>query len=333
MTEPLLNVENLAISFFTRDHEVRAVRDISFSVNKGEILGIVGESGSGKSVTAYSIMGLLKQNGKITGGNITYKGDSLIGRSEADMRKIRGNEIAMVFQDPMTSLNPVFTVGRQISDIIRRHRDLDKSAARDEAIRMLELVGIPAAAERYNSYPHEFSGGMRQRVLIAMALSCSPDLLIADEPTTALDVTIQAQILDLLLELKTKLDISIMLITHDLGVVANTCKRVVIMYGGLIMEEGTVEDIFLRPMHPYTQGLLKALPNTIDEAKRRLVPIPGNPPDPSQAMPGCPFAERCPHVMPICREQRPDYYTRDEQRAMCWLADETQQEKGNSDEA
>lgn len=329
--KPLLEVRNLGVSFFTRDSEVKAVRDISFELREGEVLGVVGESGSGKSVTAHSIMRLLKQNGQITRGDILFKGENLVEKSEREMMSIRGNEIAMIFQDPMTSLNPVFTIGKQISDIIRRHRGLSRAAAKVETIRTLEMVGIPDPSKRYDSYPHEFSGGMRQRVLISMALSCAPDLLIADEPTTALDVTIQAQILQLLLELKEKLDTSIMLITHDLGVVANTCGRVLVMYGGLIMEEGTITDIFQRPMHPYTKGLLRSLPNSIREKKRRLVPIPGSPPDPRRDPSGCPFADRCAQVRTICYNQKPPYYKRKmDHRAMCWLL-HGQAARGGSD--
>ncbi len=329
--KPLLDVQDLHISFFNRHSEVKAVRGVSFQVRKGEVLGIVGESGSGKSVTAQSIMRLLKQNGRIMDGDILFNGQSLLDKSEKEMMKLRGNDIAMIFQDPMTSLNPVFPIGRQISDIVRRHQGFGKSEAKRETVKMLKQVGIPDPDERYDSYPHEFSGGMRQRVLISMALSCHPELLIADEPTTALDVTIQGQILDLLLDLKEELDTSIILITHDLGVVANACNRVLVMYGGLIMEEGTVHEIYDRPMHPYTEGLLKSLPVAQGEETRRLIPIPGNPPDPSQEIPGCPFADRCPHTMPICRNERPGYYVRGtDHRAMCWLLDERMREGANN---
>lgn len=330
MRESLLQVKNLKVSFFNRSGEVKAIRGVSFHVEKGEILGVVGESGSGKSVTSLSIMRLLKGTGKITEGEIIFKGENLLDKSEKEMMKIRGNDIAMIFQDPMTSLNPVFTVGNQISDVIRRHQGLSKINARKKAIEMLDMVGIPSPEERFNNYPHEFSGGMRQRALIAMALSCKPDLLIADEPTTALDVTIQAQILDLLMELKEKLNTSVILITHDLGVVANTCSRVIVMYSGLVMEEGSIEDIFHNPLHPYTKGLLQSLPKAKGEKKQRLIPIKGNPPDLTVEIEGCPFAERCPNViMDICFRKQPRYYYKGENhRAMCWLLDESVDRKG-----
>ncbi|CAK7033167.1 ABC transporter ATP-binding protein [Tissierella sp.] len=321
MKEPLLSLKDLKVSFFNNSGEVKVIRGVSFNLEKGEVLGVVGESGSGKSVTSMSIIKLLKGTGKITNGEIVYKGENLVNKIEKEMMKIRGNDIAMIFQDPMTSLNPVFTVGTQISDVIRRHQGLSKTEAKNKAIEMLRMVGIPSPEERYNNYPHEFSGGMRQRAIIAMALSCEPELLIADEPTTALDVTIQAQILELLMELKEKMDTSIILITHDLGVVANTCNRVIVMYGGLIMEEGTVDDIFYNPMHPYTKGLLQSLPKKDTKKRQRLVPIKGNPPDLSKAIEGCPFAERCPYVMDICKKQQPKYYGENAHRAMCWLLD------------
>lgn len=319
MKDSLLSVKDLKVSFFNNSGEVKAIRGVSFNVNKGEVLGVVGESGSGKSVTSMSIIKLLKGTGKITNGEILYKGEDIVEKTDKEMMKIRGNDIAMIFQDPMTSLNPVFTVGSQISDVIRRHQGVDKSQANKRAVEILRMVGIPSPQERFNNYPHEFSGGMRQRAIIAMALSCEPDLLIADEPTTALDVTIQAQILKLLMELKEKLDTSIIMITHDLGVVANTCSRVIVMYGGLIMEEGTVDDIFYNPLHPYTKGLLESLPKTNNKDKERLIPIKGNPPDLSKNIKGCPFSERCPHVMDKCKEKQPDYYGTKQHRAMCWL--------------
>lgn len=331
MHEALLEVRDLKVSFSDRRGEVRAVRGISFEVRRGEVLGIVGESGSGKSVTAQAIMGLLKQNGRIAGGDIRFRGESLPEKSEAAMRKLRGRDIAMIFQDPMTSLNPVLPIGRQISDIIRRHLKTSKAEAEARATGMLEMVGIAGAKERYGSYPHEFSGGMRQRVMISMALSCHPELLIADEPTTALDVTIQAEILKLLLDLKEQMGTSVLLITHDLGVVANTCSRVIVMYSGLIMEEGRVGDIFHRPLHPYTRGLLESLPEPRGLEKRRLLPIPGSPPDPGETIPGCPFAARCRHAMAICRERQPDYYEGFAgHRAMCWLLAGDADKKGGA---
>ena len=328
MKEPVLSLNDLEVSFFNNSGEIKVVRRVSFNLEKGEVLGVVGESGSGKSVTSMSIMKLLKGTGKITNGEIIYKGENLVNKTEKEMMKIRGKDIAMIFQDPMTSLNPVFTVGTQISDVIRRHQGLSKSDAKNKTIEMLRMVGIPSPEERYNNYPHEFSGGMRQRAIIAMALSCEPELLIADEPTTALDVTIQVQILKLLMDLKEKMDTSIILITHDLGVVANTCSRVIVMYGGLIMEEGTVDDIFHNPMHPYTKGLLQSLPKKDSKGRQRLVPIKGNPPDLSKKIKGCPFAQRCPYMMNICKEQRPKYYGEKSHKAMCWLLDKGDKNHG-----
>lgn len=319
MQENILEVEDLKVSFFTRGGEVEAVRDVSFHLGEGEILGIVGESGSGKSVTSLSILRLLKSTGKIMKGQIRYKNEDILERSEGEMLKIRGNEIAMIFQDPMSSLNPVFTVGYQISEVIKRHQNVSKSEAKKRAIEMLKLVEIPAPEERYNNYPHEFSGGMRQRALIAMAICCEPDLLIADEPTTALDVTIQAQILELMKDLKEKINTSIILITHDLGVVANTCSRVLVMYGGLIMEEASIDNIFYNPQNPYTKGLILSLPKS-EDGKKKLIPIGGSPPDTLNPPKGCPFYERCPYKMDICNEKLPlkfkigeDHYSR------CWL--------------
>ncbi|MBU5677187.1 ABC transporter ATP-binding protein [Alkaliphilus sp. MSJ-5] len=320
MTERLLELNNLKVSFFTNNGEVQAVRGASFYLNNGEVLGVVGESGSGKSVTSMAILRLLKSTGRIVGGEINYKGQNLMDISEKEMMKIRGNEIAMIFQDPMTSLNPVFTIGYQISEVIRRHQRVNKKVAREKTIEMLRLVGIPSPEERYNNYPHEFSGGMRQRAMIAMALCCEPYLLIADEPTTALDVTIQAQILELMKELKDTINTSIILITHDLGVVADVCSRVIVMYGGLVMEEGTVDEIFYNPQHPYTKGLLESLPKMEDGQKQKLIPIEGSPPDLSKPPSGCPFAERCPYAKDICREKQPSYYEVEAgHKAMCWL--------------
>jgi len=316
--EKLIELKEVKTSFFTHLGEVQAVRGVSYSLNKGEALGIVGESGSGKSITSMSIMGLLQYPGTVKSGEIIFKGEDLLKKNKKEMRSIRGNEIAMIFQDPMTSLNPVYTVGDQIMEAIRKHQNVSKSEARKKAIEMLTLVGIPDPEKRIDAYPHEFSGGMRQRVMIAIALSCEPDLLIADEPSTALDVTIQAQILDLMKELKNKLNTSIILITHDLGVVADVCSRVLVMYGGLIMEEGKVEDIFYNPKHPYTVGLLKSIPKI--ESKERLVPIDGTPPDLLNPPKGCPFAARCEHAMNICMEEQPEFFHCGEgHRSMCWL--------------
>lgn len=324
MSERLLSVEDLQVSFSTRDGENQAVRGVSFHINAGETVGIVGESGSGKSVTAKAIMSLITAPGRITSGRIHFQGKELTGLSEKEWRKLRGNRIAMVFQDPMTSLNPVKKIGQQLTEVIRRHRGLNKADANKEAAEMLRQVGIRDPEQRLNQYPHEFSGGMRQRVMIAMALSCQPELLIADEPTTALDATIQAQILDLFKELKGKSDTAVALITHDLGVVAQVCTRVVVMYGGLVMEEGTVEDIFYRPQHPYTQGLLRSIPKRGGGSRERLIPIEGTPPDLLNPPSGCPFMERCPHAFERCSQRPPVTELSPGHRSMCWLADGVQ---------
>jgi len=323
LAEKLLEVKDLKTSFYIHVGEVQAVRGVSFTVDKGEAIGIVGESGSGKSVTSMSIMKLLQYPGKIKSGEINFKGENIVGKSDKEMMAIRGNEIAMIFQDPMTSLNPVYTIGDQIMEAIRRHQGLSKKEAKEKAIEMLKLVGIPSPESRVDNYPHEFSGGMRQRAMIAIALSCQPDLLIADEPTTALDVTIQAQILELMKDLKDKINTSIILITHDLGVVADVCSRIVVMYGGLIMEEGTSEEIFYNPKHPYTMGLLKSIPRLDLGEKQRLVPIEGTPPDLIKPPKGCPFASRCAYAMNICMEHCPPYFEVSKgHRSMCWLLHE-----------
>jgi oligopeptide transport system ATP-binding protein len=316
----MLEVKNLKTSFFTHVGEVQAVRGVSFHVDKGEALGIVGESGSGKSVTSMSVMRLVQFPGKIKEGEILFKDRDVVKRSDKDMREIRGNEIAMIFQDPMTSLNPVYTIGDQIMEAIIEHQKVSKAEAREKAIEMLKLVGIPSPESRVDNYPHEFSGGMRQRAMIAIALSCEPDLLIADEPTTALDVTIQAQILELMKDLKDKINTSIILITHDLGVVADVCSRIIVMYGGLVMEEGTTEQIFYEPKHPYTMGLLKSVPRMDVAEKQRLIPIDGTPPDLVKPPKGCPFAARCDYSMKVCLEEVPPYFSdREGHRCMCWL--------------
>lgn len=319
MTKPLLTVDELKVSFQTRDGQNQAVRGVSFHVGAGETVGIVGESGSGKSVTSKAIMGLIAPPGKVTNGKILFQGTDLSGLSESEWRKLRGNQIAMVFQDPMTALNPVKTIGFQMAEVIRRHRGLGKKEAIQEAVEMLRKVGITEPERRVKQYPHEFSGGMRQRVMIAMALSCSPELLIADEPTTALDVTIQAQILDLLKQLKEESDTAVLLITHDLGVVAQVCSRVVVMYGGMVMEEGTVEDIFYRTGHPYTQGLLRSLPKRAGAGKERLVPIEGSPPDLIDPPSGCPFQDRCPYAFGKCSELPKMAELGEGHRSLCWL--------------
>lgn len=320
MADKLLEVKNLKTSFYTHVGEVQAVRGVSFNLNKGEALGIVGESGSGKSVTSMSLMKLLQYPGVIKEGDLIFKGENIVPKSDKEMRKVRGNEIAMIFQDPMTSLNPVYTIGDQIMEALIEHQKISKSEAREKAIDMLKLVGIPSPESRVDNYPHEFSGGMRQRAMIAIALSCQPDLLIADEPTTALDVTIQAQILELMKDLKEKINTSIILITHDLGVVADVCSRIIVMYGGLIMEEGPVEQIFYNPRHPYTKGLLKSVPRLDLNEKQRLIPIDGTPPDLVKPPKGCPFAARCDYAMKICMEQLPEYHSAQEgHRSLCWM--------------
>lgn len=318
MAEKILKVDNLKTSFYTHVGEVKAIRGVSFDLEAGGTLGIVGESGSGKSVTSLSIMRLLQYPGKIINGDVTFKGEDLLKKSKNEMRHIRGNEISMIFQDPMTSLNPLMRVGEQIMESMILHQKISRKEARKKTIEMLELVGIPSPGERVDQFPHEFSGGMRQRAMIAMALACEPTVLIADEPTTALDVTIQAQILDLMKDLNAKLGMAIVLITHDLGVVADVCDRVLVMYGGLIMEEGSVNDIFYRPSHPYTVGLLKSI--ATGDSDERLVPIVGTPPDLLAPPEGCPFFARCDHAMEVCRKQQPEHFTMGEgHRSACWL--------------
>jgi len=304
--DPLLEVRKLRTSFFTSDGVVHAVDNVSFSVRRGEAVALVGESGCGKSVTAMSIMRLVAVPGKITGGEVRFKGRDLVPLPEKEMRAVRGNDIAMVFQEPMTSLNPVFKIGAQVAEAIRIHRKLSKKEAWKEAAKMLDLVSIPDPVKRLDDYPHQLSGGMRQRVMIAMALSCDPELLIADEPTTALDVTIQAQIMELLASLQKKLGLAVLLITHDLGVVAEFCERVIVMYTGRVVEEAPVLDLFERPAHPYTRGLLKSLPSVIkEESFKRLPTIAGMVP-PLTALPqGCKFNPRCPDVMEICYGREP----------------------------
>lgn len=318
--EKLLEINNLETSFFTHAGEVKAVGGVSFYLNKGEALGIVGESGSGKSVTMMSLMRLLTDTGKIINGEILFEEKDLTKISEKEMQKVRGNDIGMIFQDPMTSLNPVMRIGAQIVEPLMKHKHMSKDEAKKEAIRMLSLVGIPSPEKRFNQYPHEFSGGMRQRAMIAMAISCMPKLIIADEPTTALDVTIQAQILELMKDLKEKINTSIILITHDLGVVADVCNRINVMYGGIIVETGSTNDIFYNPKHPYTWGLLKSIPNPKSLTKERLKPIEGQPPDLLKPPVGCPFAARCDYAMKICMEKRAeDFQVSEGHKAACWL--------------
>jgi peptide/nickel transport system ATP-binding protein len=325
--EPILEIVDLRTWFFTRDGVVRAVDGVSFHVIPGETLAIVGESGCGKSVTALSILRLIASPpGRIVSGSIGFAGRDLLGLSEAEMRHVRGNEISMVFQEPMTSLNPVLTVGRQISETLILHQGLGRKAALAKAVDMLRLVHIPEAERRVGEYPHQLSGGMRQRVMIAMALACNPKLLIADEPTTALDVTIQAQILDLMRELKQKIGAAIVLITHDLGVVAEMAQRVVVMYAGRKAEEATVDALFRRPLHPYTKGLLNSMPRlgaSLDAAHpSRLAEIPGTVPSLKDAIPGCPFAARCDFATDICHRAMPDFEEKETGHfAACFHAD------------
>jgi oligopeptide transport system ATP-binding protein len=318
----LLEVKNLRTTFRTEDGPVTAVNGLSFSLDAGETLGIVGESGSGKSVTALSIMRLLARTATVTADRIALRGESLPAKSEAEMRKIRGHRIAMIFQDPMTSLNPVLTIGEQIAEAVRLHLGLGPREARDRVIEMLGKVRLPQPEKRLGDYPHQFSGGMRQRVMIAMALSCNPELLIADEPTTALDVTIQAQVLELMAELQHETGAAIILITHDLGVVAEFCKNVLVMYGGNMVEYGTAEQIFAEPRMPYTQGLLASLPRLDRSDRKRLEPIAGQPPNLLRLPPGCAFAPRCAYRMPICDQPVPLYDFGEGHVARCFLYDE-----------
>ena len=308
MAEPILEVKNLRTAFRVEQGDIFAVDDVSFHIGAGETLGIVGESGCGKSVTSLSIMRLIPNPpGRIESGEIKFKGKNILNLSMQEMRKIRGNEISMIFQEPMTSLNPVFTIGDQIMESVILHQKLSKADARKKAIEMLQLVGIPAPERRVDDYPHQLSGGMRQRVMIAMALSCNPSLLIADEPTTALDVTIQAQILELMKSLREKLNMAVMLITHDLGVVAETCNRVAVMYAGKVVEQGTAEDIFYRPAHPYTKGLLNSIPETgvVGKKKERLETIPGLVPSLANLPVGCRFQDRCSRKQDKCTRMEP----------------------------
>lgn len=318
MTQTVLSVRDLATSFFTRRGEVQAVRGVSFDVRPGEILGLVGESGSGKSITCMSVLRLLKAGGRIKSGSANFEGTDLLSLDENALSDLRGNRIGVIFQDPMTSLNPTLTVGEQVMEAILRHRPISRAQARARAVELFELVRIPSAAARLKSYPHEFSGGMRQRVMIAIALACDPKLLIADEPTTALDVTIQRQILALLKDLQQRLGMAVILITHDLGVIAEVTDRVLVLYGGLVMETAPVRELFAAPGHPYTVGLLGAVPDLRDDTHRRLTPIPGSPPNMLAPPPGCPFAPRCPHAMTRCLAELPPLFGEGHQ-SRCWL--------------
>ncbi len=316
----LLEVKDLKTYFFTQEGVVKAVDGVSYSVNEGEALGVVGESGCGKSVSALSIMRLIPNPpGRIVGGEIIFEGQDLLQLDEKEMRGMRGNRIAMIFQDPMTSLNPVLTVRTQICEALQLHKGMNMEDATKRAIEMLELVGIPSAAERINSYPHQFSGGMRQRVMIAMALSCDPKILIADEPTTALDVTIQAQIVDLVKDLRKNLGTAVIWITHDLGIVAGLCEKVVVMYAGRIVEAAPVKELYARPSHPYTLGLLRSLPRLDDDCKTRLIPIDGMPPDLIDSPDACDFAPRCSYKIDQCTKQRPTLREiGKDHRIACW---------------
>lgn len=333
MGEKIIEVKGLRTSFFTDEGEIPAVDNIDFHIKEGEILGVVGESGCGKSVTSLSIMGLVPNPpGKVVGGEIIFNGENIIHYSEKKMRQIRGNEIAMIFQEPMTSLNPLFTIGNQMIEGIKIHMKWDKKKSRLKAIEIMKRVGLPRAEELMEEYPHQLSGGMRQRVMIAMAMACNPKLLIADEPTTALDVTIQSQILKLMKELNDEMNTAIMLITHDLGVVAQICERVVVMYAGKIVEEGEVSSIFKNPKHPYTKGLLKSVPD-IRNKNERLYSIPGNVPKPGSIKHGCRFAERCEFAFERCSSESPELYKVDDRghRVRCFL--QTREEESNHDTA
>ncbi|MDR2760082.1 MAG: ABC transporter ATP-binding protein [Spirochaetaceae bacterium] len=320
-TEKLLEVRDLRVSFFTPVGEVKAVGGISYDLNYGEVMGIVGESGSGKSVEAYSIMGILESPGRVVGGSVSFEGQDLFSFAPRDMEKLRGSRMSMIFQNPMESLNPVYTIGNQLMEVFRQHNPAASAVqARNRALEMLHLVGITNPERRMRQYPHELSGGMRQRVMIAMGLICEPHLLIADEPTTALDVTIQAQILELMKAIQEKTGMAVIFITHNLAVIADICDTVSVMYGGHIVEQGAVEDIFYRPAHPYTQGLLRSMPRIDAERNERLVPIEGTPINMLNPNPGCPFAPRCGRCMRICLARfPPQSLTGDNHRIYCWL--------------
>ena len=315
----ILEVNDLHTSFFTDAGEGNAVNGVSFKLEPGKTLGIVGESGSGKSVTAYSIMQILAQTGRITGGEVLYKGQDITKYSEREMRKFRGSKCSIIFQDPMTSLNPVFTVGYQLEEAIMLHTDKTRAQAKERAIELLSLVGVNDPEKRLKQYPHEHSGGMRQRDMIAMALACEPDILIADEPTTALDVTIQAQILELMQELQKKLGMAIIMVTHDLGVIASMCDEIIVMYGGRVCERGTADDIFYSPAHEYTKGLLRSIPRT-DNMNEKLVPIGGTPINLLNMPKGCAFCPRCEEAMKICLDEVPEELrVSDSHLASCWM--------------
>ena len=329
----LLEVNDLHTSFYTPAGEVKAVNGVSFYLDSGKVLGIVGESGSGKSVTAYSIMQILEKTGKIVSGSVKFDGQELVGIGEKGMKKIRGNKISIIFQDPMTSLNPTYTIGHQLMEAIRLHTNRNKKEAWSRAVEMLKLVNVNEPEKRMKQYPFEFSGGMRQRVMIAMALACEPDILIADEPTTALDVTIQAQILELMQKLQKELGMAIIMITHDLGVVAQMCDEVIVMYAGSICEQGTADEIFYNPKHEYTKGLMRSIP-TVDNDGKKLEPIAGTPIDLLNMPQGCPFAPRCDAAMKIClRERCQRMQINEMHQASCWMNVKEALEKEGGDEA
>lgn len=320
MKNNMLSISELQVSFFTPAGEIKALNGVSFQVSAGEVLGIVGESGSGKSVTSSVVAGLLQHPGRVLDGKVSFDGRDILSLSEKEMCKVRGKDISMIFQDPMTSLNPVFTIGSQLMEMIMLHTKSDRKKAWEHGVHMLDLVGINNPSQRMKQYPHELSGGMRQRVMIAMALSCEPKLLIADEPTTALDVTIQAQILDLMKKLRGEANAAIILITHDLGIVADICDRVAVMYAGRVVESGSAEDIFYQTAHPYTQGLLGCLPRLDDDSDKPLDAIEGVPLDLLNMPAGCPFASRCKHTMKICLRALPPLFSLSENHAsLCWL--------------
>jgi len=324
----LLEVRDLHTPFFTSAGEVKAVNGLSFSLDEGKVLGIVGESGSGKSVTAYSVLQILTYPGKIVSGSIRFNGTELVGKSDEEMRKIRGNKISIIFQDPMTSLNPTYTIGHQLMEAILLHTDRNRQEARERALEMLQLVNVNEPKKRLDQYPYELSGGMRQRVMIAMALACEPDILIADEPTTALDVTIQAQILELMQDLQKKLGMAIIMITHDLGVVAQLCDEVIVMYAGSVCERGTADEIFYRPAHEYTKGLMRSIPRDENNGMR-LQPITGTPIDLLNLPAGCPFAPRCDRAMKICLQRKAEeIWVGEDHISACWLNVKDLQERG-----
>ncbi len=328
MSGNLVDIKDLRLSFFTPAGEVKALNNVNIHLKQGEVLGVVGESGSGKSVTAYTLMGLVPHPGKVLGGTVDFNSHSITALTEKQMEKIRGNEESIIFQDPLTSLNPVYTIGNQISEVILLHTDKTKKEAQARAAELLALVGINEPEKRLKQYPHQLSGGMRQRVMIAIALACEPKLLIADEPTTALDVTIQAQILELMMDLKEKIGMSIIMITHDLGVVSNMCDHIAVMYGGKVVEYGTTDDIFYRPGHEYTRGLLKSVPKLEEKDSGRLIPIEGSTPDMLNPPAGCPFSPRCASCMKICLTQMPPYTTLSGvHQSACWLLQKAEFEK------